>query len=122
MSLPKQIFIFKCATLKLARPEIVKKVLRSLIKAEEFAKTNPEQAIKLVAEKLNVKEAEIKELWPDMIFAISLDQTNVISLEGIARWVIQSKLADKTQVPNYLGFCYLDTLKAVKPETVSIIK
>lgn len=104
------------------KPEVIKKVLRALIRAEEFAKTNPEQAIKIVSEKLRVKESEIKELWPDLMFRISLEQSVLISLEGIARWAIQSKMTDKTQAPNYLDYIYQDGLKAVKPEAATIVK
>lgn len=105
-----------------SKSRAIKKVLMSLIRAEEFIKKYPEQAIKLVCEKLGVRETEIKDVWKDMIFEVSLDQADVIALEGIARWAIQSKLTEKTEMPNYLDFIYTDALKAIKPEAVTIIK
>ena len=34
----------------------------------------------------------------------------------------KNRLTRKTKVPNYLNFIYIDGLKAVKPEAVTIIR
>ncbi|NIT52457.1 MAG: hypothetical protein GWO41_06890 [candidate division Zixibacteria bacterium] len=61
-------------------------------------------------------------IWDDYVFEIFLDQSLLLSWEDIARWAIKNKFTDKTTVPNYLNFIYLDGLEAVKPEAITIIR
>lgn len=104
------------------KPEVIKRMLSALVKAEGFARNNPKSAIKLVSSRLEMSASEIAELWPDMNLRVSLDQALILSLEDEARWAIKNKLTDKTEVPNYLNFIYVDGLKAVRPESVTIIR
>jgi len=104
------------------KPEVISRILLALIQAEEFAKNHPDQAIKIVSNKLGVEESVIAALWPGLDLGVSLDQSLLLSLEDEARWVIESELTDRTEVPNHLDFIYPDGLEAVKPEAVTIIR
>lgn len=104
------------------RLQAVKSALQALIKSEEFIKKYPKRAQKIVSNKTGVKESEVASLWPDLRFEVSLEQSLLSSLENEARWAIRNKLTDRTKVPNYLSFIYLDALKAVKPKGVTIIR
>jgi NitT/TauT family transport system substrate-binding protein len=53
---------------------------------------------------------------------VTLPQALIIAMEDEARWRIENKLTDKTTVPNYLNFLYLDGLEAVSPEAVTVIR
>ena len=103
------------------KPDTVKKFLRALIRAEEFAKKEPDQAMKIVSNRLKLGQSEMIALWPNLDLRISLDQRLLLSLEDEARWAITNKLTEATQVPNYLNFVYPDGLAAVRPEGVTII-
>jgi len=102
-------------------PEITKKVLRALIKAEGFIKDNPDESKKIATSSMDLDRALVSELWDTHEFEITLEQTLVLTLEDEARWAIKSKLTDATEVPNYLNYIYTDALDAVKPEAVGII-
>lgn len=104
------------------KPETVKKVLRALVQAEEFAKRHPDEAKRIISKYMGISPAEMAAVWSDVTLEISLDQPLLLNLEDEARWAIKSKLTDKTEVPNYLDFIYYDALKAVKPEAVTIIR
>ncbi|MBI5682078.1 MAG: NrtA/SsuA/CpmA family ABC transporter substrate-binding protein [Deltaproteobacteria bacterium] len=104
------------------KPEVINRLLRSLLQAERFAREHPDQAIKIVSNKLKSSESEISALWNGFDFTVSLKQVIFNILEDEARWAINSKLTDKTKVPNYLNFIYLKGLEAVKPEAVTIIR
>jgi sulfonate transport system substrate-binding protein len=104
------------------RPQAVKSVLKALIKSEELAKKYPKHAQRIVSNKTGLKESEIAGIWPDLRFEVALEQSLLTSLENEARWVIRNKLTDGKKVPNYLNFIYLDTLEAVKPRGVTIIR
>jgi NitT/TauT family transport system substrate-binding protein len=55
------------------------------------------------------------------MFELSLDQSLLINTEDEARWAIKNNLIDKTEIPNYLDYIYIDALEEVKPEAVGII-
>jgi hypothetical protein len=40
---------------------------------------------------------------------------------GEARWVISTNLTNRTAVPNFIDYIYLDGLLSMKPESVNII-
>ena len=103
------------------RPEAIKKLLRALIRAEEFARKEPDQAMKIVSNRLKLGQSEMAALRPDLDLRVSLDQRLLVSLEDQARWAIKNKLTDRTAAPNYLNFIYPDGMEAVRPEGVSII-
>jgi len=103
-------------------PQTIKKVLRALIKAEEFCEENPDEAREIIAGKIGMDRAALNELWELYDFKVTLDQSLLVTLEAEARWAIKNKLTDKTEVPNYLDYIYLDALEKVKPEAIGIIR
>lgn len=103
------------------RPEAIKKLLRALIRAEEFARKEPDQAMKIVSNRLQLSQSEMAALRPDLDLRVSLDQRLLLSLEDQARWAIKNKLTDRMAAPNYLNFIYPDGLEAVRPAGVTII-
>ena len=105
------------------RPELIERVIRAVIKAEEFTRKNKEQAIEATAEQLGAgREKEVVADWDSYVFRVSLDQSLLVTLEDEARWAIKNNLADKTEIPNYLDYFYFDALAKVKPEAIGIIR
>jgi NitT/TauT family transport system substrate-binding protein len=45
----------------------------------------------------------------------------ILALEDEARWAISNKLTDRTDMPNYLNYVYLDAIRSVAPSAVTII-
>jgi NitT/TauT family transport system substrate-binding protein len=103
-------------------PAAVEKVVRALIEAEAFARANQDEAIQLVAAALRVPEPDIRRVWPDFDFRVSLDQALLGYLEDEARWIIKNGWTDGTDVPNYIDLLHLKALKHVKPAAVSVIE
>ena len=105
------------------KPELIERLIKAVIKAEEFARKNKEQAIKVAAEQLGTgREKEVIADWDSPVFRISLDQSLLVTLEAEARWAIKNKLTETTEIPNYLDYIYLDALEKVKPDAVGIIR
>ncbi|MBI5583363.1 MAG: NrtA/SsuA/CpmA family ABC transporter substrate-binding protein [Deltaproteobacteria bacterium] len=101
---------------------LIKKVLRSLLQAEKYLVGHPEEAKDIVRTRLRYDNAYLEEVWPKQQFFLSLDQSLIAALEDEARWMIQNKLTTEKKVPDFLEYIYLEGLKAVKPEAVSIIR
>ena len=103
-------------------PELLKKVLKAVDRAITFTKQNSNESIAVITKSVKPEEGLLASTRDDSVFELSLDHSLLTIFEDVARWAIANKFTDKTKVPNYLGYFYLDALKEVKPEAVTIIK
>lgn len=103
------------------RPQVARKVLAALLRAERFAIEQPQAAVAIVAKGLGAPPAEVAGLWADASLKVSLDQSLLAGLEDEAQWIMSSKLTHVSQAPSYLELLHLDALKAVDPILVSVI-
>jgi NitT/TauT family transport system substrate-binding protein len=103
-------------------PEKIKRLLKTLVQAEEFVKHNNLEAKEIIARRVNLDLPYIESIWSDFHFVVDLTQSMIIAMEDQARWKIANNLTDKTEVPNYLDYIYLDALEEVKPEAIGIIR
>lgn len=103
-------------------PMTIKKVLLALLKAEEFARNNPEEAQKVVSDYRHIDHEVLAALWPVNSFKVSLDQSLLLALEDESDWATKNKLTGATKIPNYLNYIYFDGLQAVKPDAIRIVR
>ena len=103
-------------------PEIIKKFLRALIRAETLARQDPEEAKRVVADFLHMDKAAIDEIWPIFTIGVKLDQALLADLEDQSRWALKKGLTINKDIPNFLDFISPDGLLAVKPEAVTILR
>ena len=103
-------------------PDALKRFLKTINRAEKVIQKNKEEAINIVCQRLNLNRELVTSIWNEFNFELFLDQSTLTTLENEARWAIRNKLTDRTKVPNYLNFIYLDAMEAVKPEGVTIIR
>jgi NitT/TauT family transport system substrate-binding protein len=104
-----------------SHPETIKKLLRALVRAERFYKDEPNAARQIIAGALNESIESLKEVWPSYRFSVALHQSLLLTLEDETRWAIKNQLIASPDIPNYLNYLYLDGLRAVKPESVTVI-
>lgn len=104
-----------------SHPQTIEKLLRALVRAERFCKEEPDAARRIIAGALNVSLETLKESWHTFRFNVSLHQNLIHTLEDETRWAIKNKLTAKADIPNYLNYLYLEGLKAVRPESVTVI-
>jgi ABC-type nitrate/sulfonate/bicarbonate transport system substrate-binding protein len=103
------------------KPAAVRKVLRALVMATKFIAQNADESNRIIADTIEMDKSVLSELWNIYNFAVTLDQSLLTTIEDQARWAIKNKLTNQSRLPNYLDFIYLDGLKAVRPEGVTII-
>jgi len=103
-------------------PDITKKLLTALYKAEIFVNEKPDESIAKVADHLNLAEDELEAAWDILNLELSLEQSFLVLLEDQSRWAIENELTDAVEIPNYLDNIYLDALDEVKPSSVGIIQ
>ncbi len=104
-------------------PESVKKILRALIKAEDFMNKDPEAVWRIVSKTHGHDSNKWKIALADLNMGITMTQPMIQSLEDIARWAINEDLSSGvTDIPVYLDYVYIDGLESVRPESVTIIR
>jgi len=103
-------------------PEILQKFLRAIDKATSFIRKDREKAQEIIAKSFNLDKNGVNAIWDDFVFKVSLDQSLLVSWDNIARWEIKTGLVNKKKIPNYLNYICLDTLQAVKPNSITIIR
>ncbi|MBJ6726832.1 NrtA/SsuA/CpmA family ABC transporter substrate-binding protein [Geomonas sp. Red875] len=104
-----------------AHPGMVTKVLKALLRAEDFARNRPAEAQRIVADFTGQQGEFLRDYWNQAHLAVTLDQALLLSLEDESEWLLRKGGAREKAVPNYLDYLYLDGLKSVKPAAVTII-
>lgn len=103
-------------------PAVVERVLRALLRAERYAKEQPESTKALMASNYAMVQNAIDFVWPLYSLRVTLGQSLLFILENAARWDIGLLPPEqRPALPNYLDFIYLDGLMAVKPDVVTVI-
>lgn len=92
-----------------------------MIKAEAFARNNPDETVKIVSKEIRISESEVSSILSEFNLQVTLYQSLLPGLELEAKWAIKNNFTDKTQAPNYLNFIHQDALRALKPEAVTIV-
>lgn len=99
----------------------IEKLVRAMLKAEQFMRSHPEETLNLAAEWLKIDVDALRPTWKQFDFRINLLQSHLITLEDEARWAMVRGYAAKGPVPNLLPHLYLDALLAVQPERVTVL-
>ena len=102
-------------------PEQVNRFLKSLLQAEDFTINHPAEAKSIVKNQMDFSDAYIETVWHQNQFSLSLEQPLILAMEGEARWMISHNLTNKTVVPDFTNYIYLEGLNSVKPDAVNII-
>jgi len=109
------------ATYVRANEETMKKLVRALDRADRFVATHRAEARAIVEQATGAGYGPNDKRWDDYDLRLTLAQRLLIMLEDEARWAIKQRFVQKAELPNFLGFIYLDAMAAVKPEALTII-
>ncbi|NWF35404.1 ABC transporter substrate-binding protein [Mariprofundus sp. KV] len=102
------------------QPQIVEKFVRALQMAEQFVQQQPKQAQAIVADKLGIEVASVAAAWPQYSFRLGMDQTLLLLLEDISRWMRAGE--EGQQTPNFLGMMVFDGLEKIKPNAITVFR
>lgn len=100
--------------------ELVLRVLRAMLKAEEFASRHPAEARAMLSVSLNFAPDLLRDIWSESSFRVSLEHSLLINLEEETRWALRHGLVPDAQMPNYLERVEFGPLRALKPEAVDV--
>ena len=104
-----------------SNPETVKKLIRALVEASNFIKSNPERAKAILMKNTNLDKSAVDGIWDKFSHDPELTDKLLEQLNAEARWAKETgKVTPETQIPNFMEFIYDTALKSVKPENVRI--
>ena len=101
-------------------PDTIKSFLRAMVKAEDFVAQHTDEAQAIHSKATSTDINLVRTVWGEFNYHINLDQTLLITLEDETRWAIKNKLTDQTVMPDYRNSIHFESLKAVKPDVVTI--
>ncbi len=103
-----------------ANPKLVEKALRAHIKAEEFAKSNKEEAIALVAGEIGIEKEALQHFWDQYVYRVQLRRALAQEIAREGEWIRDTQTQHKGQpVPSYdwgIDHSYLRSIAADRIE------
>jgi ABC-type nitrate/sulfonate/bicarbonate transport system substrate-binding protein len=100
-------------------PEVIKGIIKALIKAEKFMKDNPEEAIKLTAPRVNMTADFVKSIWPAFNFHVSLEKKHLDQIINEGKWAKDVGIAPRgAALPDFKKLFYTEALKSIDPKRV----
>ena len=109
-------------TTLLEHPEIVEGVLASVIQAETYVNSHPEDAKSVARRQTNFDEQYMDQDWKNHRFSVGLSQSLITSMEDETRWRIHGNLTDAKEIPDFSNIIYPGTLQRLKPSSVTLIQ
>ncbi|WP_415899648.1 ABC transporter substrate-binding protein [Neptuniibacter sp. QD48_11] len=100
--------------------ESEQKVLAALNKAVHYIAEYPQESQIIIREKLQLSQAFIDWIWQDYLFKLSLNQSQVSSIEQQARWAIESQLVISETTPDFIQFFDASALQKIDPHASSL--
>jgi ABC-type nitrate/sulfonate/bicarbonate transport system substrate-binding protein len=103
-------------------PGLLKRLMMSLLEAEDYLIQNAEQARSIVQKRLCYEERYLETIWPEHQFTMRLDQSLILAMEDQARWMIENNLTEEKNVPDFLDYIHTQGLESVRPSAVNLIR
>ncbi len=100
----------------------INKFVKALYRANNYIASNPDGAQKVAMEAFRLDPAQLKEVWTDYEFDLSLDHTLLMTLENQARWAMKQNKTTAREMPNFQNFFYLDALHRINPAAVTVMR
>jgi len=102
-------------------PQLTERFLKAMFQASQFIISNPNEAKAIAQKSLNLTTEAVDQVWDRNVFSLSLDQPLIVALKDEAQFMINNRLTNQTQLPNFENYIYTDALNAIDPQSVNII-
>jgi NitT/TauT family transport system substrate-binding protein len=102
-----------------AHANVVPKIIRGFIRAEQFVAEHPAEARAIVAKRTGMDEAALRELWSEYDVKVQFDPEFIAILQSEARWA-RGVQGSPAPIPRMQDFLYTRALREVRPVSVAI--
>ena len=104
-----------------SHPKVISRILKALLEAEEFTRTNSVEADTIVSTKFSTTIEAAAAFRSEMQQRIALDQSMLLLLEGIGRWAIDNEMVGTKELPDYLNYIHYSGLREIDSKSVTIV-
>ena len=101
-------------------PEIVKKIVMALVKAEAFVKQNREKTIEITGRHTGMGKEALNAVYDDYKYEVKINQNLIELLDKEARWAINSSISKATKIPDFKKFVHTISLKEVNSKKFNL--
>jgi len=98
------------------------RVLRALLEADAFVESDPASAKRLLAGLLKLRPETFDPAWQDVTLEVEQQQAQLVTLEDVATWAMTRDYAPRQPVPDFFAHLELETMLAVSPERVTVVR
>lgn len=105
-----------------AHRQELRHVLRALLDADGFVDADAKSAKRLLAGLLKLSPETLDPSWQDVTLEVEQQQAQLVTLEDVATWAMTRDYAPRQPMPNFVSHLELDTMLAVSPERVTVVR
>lgn len=104
-----------------AKGEAVARLVRALVRAQDYVERHPDESIRLVAARLEglFDEASVRGLWADLRLEAKLDNVLLATMGLEGQWMKETGRF-RGPVPDFRKAFHADPLRAERPEAVTV--
>lgn len=103
-------------------PEVVEGLLASVLQAEIYADSHPEETRKIAQKQTSYDDTYMDQDWLKHQFSVGLSQSLIRSMEDEARWRVRHNMTAASDVPDFSNYMSPDALYRLKPASVTLIR
>lgn len=116
-----ELYLLETSDKVLKNDDQLRKILLSLIDAENFAKENPDQAKEVVITYTKLDKQTIDRIWSSYDFSITLTEQLLTNFNKQVKWAKDTgKVEQHIAEPDFNQIIYTDTLKSIDANKVEI--
>ena len=104
-----------------SRPAVIERLLRALLDAQDYTEKHTADAQRIVQHRFGYETSFLHAMWSQNKLEVQLTQDLLTLMDDEARWAMRHNPSPGLKMPNFLKHIYLDALKKVRPEAVTII-
>ncbi|HBU06587.1 MAG TPA: hypothetical protein DEB09_00715 [Candidatus Magasanikbacteria bacterium] len=101
--------------------EEVNRFIRALKKSYDFIKSNPDEAMTLVALHTKLDLATVKSIWPSFTYELGLNKELISTMQAEAQWALETgKTKNEISGVNFQQILFSQPLQALLPGLVNL--
>ncbi|NDV20988.1 hypothetical protein GO013_16375 [Pseudodesulfovibrio sp. JC047] len=102
-------------------PDVVDNVLKGILKAQKYLKTNPEECIEIVAKSKSYPLPKAKEAIEEITYDLTLRQSLPLAMETMEKWAIDNDFVKRENPQSYFTYIEPKPLMEIAPDAVTFI-
>jgi ABC-type nitrate/sulfonate/bicarbonate transport system substrate-binding protein len=99
----------------------VKRLLKALIKAEDYALKNPDEAKSIISQKWKLDPEYVFYSWKNSRLTVTFNQAIITALQNYARWKMEME-GKKEVLPDIFSFLNFEALEDINPKLVTVYR